>query len=250
MTFKDHFSGHAAAYAMARPTYPEALFDWLAAQAPGRELAWDAGCGNGQASVALARRFRRVHASDPSAGQIAAATPDERISYRVEPAEACSLPDASVDLITVAQAYHWLDHGRFATEATRALRPGGVLAVFNYARSSVDAGVDRIFAELHDRILAVDWPPERQHAVEGFRALPFPFPERHELPGFELRCDWMLDHYLAYLRSWSASQRHQRRTGRDAVADIAPTMTAAWGDPGQIRSVHWPLMLRVGWRPA
>lgn len=65
--FKDHFSGHAAAYAAARPAYPEALFGWLAAQCPRRELAWDAGCGNGQASVALAAHFRRVHAGDPSA---------------------------------------------------------------------------------------------------------------------------------------------------------------------------------------
>ena len=60
--FKDHFSGHAAAYARARPTYPDALFDWLAARCDRHDLAWDAGCGNGQASLALADRFRRIHA--------------------------------------------------------------------------------------------------------------------------------------------------------------------------------------------
>ena len=60
--FKDHFSGHADSYHEARPTYPDALFDWLAQQAPDRELAWDAGCGNGQATTALAQRFGRVFA--------------------------------------------------------------------------------------------------------------------------------------------------------------------------------------------
>ena len=67
MSFKDHFSGHAAVYHEARPDYPAALFDFLAGEAPSRELAWDAGCGNGQASVALAEHFEAVVATDPSA---------------------------------------------------------------------------------------------------------------------------------------------------------------------------------------
>lgn len=249
MTFKDHFSGHAADYAAARPNYPEALFDWLAERCQRRELAWDAGCGNGQASIALARRFRRLHASDPSAAQISAAIGTAGIDYRVEPAEASSLPDASVDLITVAQAYHWFDQRRFGAEADRVLRPGGLLAVFNYARSRVDADVDRVFAELHDRTLAEDWPAERQHAIETFRALPFPFPEMTDLPRFELHCAWNLGQYLAYLRSWSASQRHLHRTGRDAVTDAAPQFAQAWGDGERVRDVRWPLMLRLGRKP-
>ncbi|HVE65577.1 MAG TPA: SAM-dependent methyltransferase, partial [Thermoanaerobaculia bacterium] len=41
LRFPDHFSGVAGAYAEFRPRYPEALFEWLAGLAPGRELAWD-----------------------------------------------------------------------------------------------------------------------------------------------------------------------------------------------------------------
>ena len=67
MTFKDHFSAHAAIYRAARPDYPAALYDFLVEAAPSNERAWDAGCGNGQASVDLAARFREVVASDPSA---------------------------------------------------------------------------------------------------------------------------------------------------------------------------------------
>ena len=111
--FKDHFSGHADLYREARPTYPEALFDWLATQAPDRALAWDCGCGNGQASVALAQRFERVVASDPSANQIADPEPRTNVEYRVEPAERCSLADASASLVSVAQALHWFDHEAF-----------------------------------------------------------------------------------------------------------------------------------------
>ena len=128
MAFKDHFSGHAAAYAQARPTYPRELFQWLADQCLHHDLAWDVGCGNGQASLALAHHFERVHASDPSAEQIAAAPQDPRIHWRVEPAEHCSLHNHTVDLVTVAQAYHWFDAHRFCSEAQRVMRPGAVIA--------------------------------------------------------------------------------------------------------------------------
>src|SRR5690606_31583471 len=130
MSFHDHFSGHAAGYAQARPTYPEALFDWLAAQCAQRELAWDAGCGNGQAAIALARHFARVIATEPSAEQVAQAPAHPRVEYRVEPAESPSLADASADLVTVAQAMHWFDLDRFHVGVRRVLRPGGLVAVW------------------------------------------------------------------------------------------------------------------------
>src|SRR5256885_16758795 len=111
-TFKDHFSGHADSYREARPTYPAELFASLAQQPPDTQLAWDAGCVIGQATAALAQHFQRVLGTDPSANQIAAAEQRPNIDYRVEPAEQCSLPDASASLITVAQALHWFDHAR------------------------------------------------------------------------------------------------------------------------------------------
>lgn len=247
MAFKDHFSGHAGGYAEARPTYPEWLFDWLAGRCDRHELAWDAGCGNGQASLALAHRFRRVHASDPSSPQIAAAPVDARISWRVEPAEQCSLPDASADLVTVAQAYHWFDHARFCTEVRRVLRPEGLVALWTYGLSRVDPAVDAVFAQLYAGALADYWPPERRHVENGYRELPFPFVEL-DTPRFEMRLDWTLAQYLAYLRSWSASQRHLKATGRDAVTEAAEAMAHAWGDPDTARPVAWPLSLRVGRR--
>jgi len=243
--FADHFSGHAADYAQARPTYPPALFDWLAAQCGGHALAWDAGCGNGQASIALAAHFDAVFATDPSAAQVFSAPAHPRVRYAVEPAEACSLPDASADLATVAQAYHWFDAPAFCAQARRVLRPGGVVAVWTYAHSKVSAGVDAVFDWLNDSLVMADWPPEREHVVTGYRQLPFPFAPI-AAPAFELACDWTLAQYAAYLRSWSASQRYLKRTGEDAVARVLPDMAAAWGDPAQSRRVVWPLTLRVG----
>ena len=45
--FKDHFSASAQDYALARPSYPQALFDWIASIAPARNAVWEAGCGSG-----------------------------------------------------------------------------------------------------------------------------------------------------------------------------------------------------------
>ncbi|MCK7593574.1 class I SAM-dependent methyltransferase [Pseudomarimonas salicorniae] len=242
---KDYFSAHAALYAARRPRYPQALFDWLAGVAPGRELAWDAGCGNGQASLGLATRFARVIATDPSAEQIAAALAHPGVEYRVEPAEAPSLAPASADLVCIAQALHWFDLDRFHPEVHRVLRPGGRIAACSYGLCRVDPAVDRVFMHLYEAVLGPWWPPERRHVENGYRDLAFPY--RHlDAPPFILGQRWQLDHYLGYLRSWSATQRCLRDTGCDAVAELAAEFAAAWGDPQSERDVSFPLALRVG----
>lgn len=249
-TFKDHFSGHADAYAAARPTYPTELFSWLARQAPDHAVAWDAGCGNGQAAVALAAWFERVEASDPSAEQIARARPHPRVHYRVARAEDGGLPDAGVSLLTVAQALHWFDQPAFAAEAARVLKPGGVLAAWTYACCRVDAAVDAVFDVLYEDILGEWWTPERKLVDNGYRDIALPWPELADIPAFEIALDWTLPQYLDYLRSWSSTQRCLRATGVDAVATLATDFTRAWGDPAQVRRVRWPIAMRAVRRPA
>ena len=244
MNFKDHFSGHAGLYAQARPHYPDALFDWIAQQSPARQCVWDAACGNGQASTALAERFDRVIATDPSAQQIAQAQSHPRIEYRVEAAERSSLPDNSVDAITVAQALHWFDLPRFVAEVRRAARPGALFAAWSYAHCRVDAKVDAVIAQLYDGILGDYWPPERKLVDEGYATLEIPFAPI-EAPAFEMRTDWSAEQLLAYLRSWSAAQRYGKATGRDGVAEIADGLRRAWGDPQSPRVVRWKLAMRA-----
>ncbi|MEY2114011.1 class I SAM-dependent methyltransferase [Rhodanobacter sp. FW106-PBR-R2A-1-13] len=245
MDFKDHFSGHAALYRDARPLPPADWFDWLAAQAPDLALAWDAGCGNGQASLGLAAYFERVVATDPSATQIAQVAPHPRIDYRVEPAERSSLAVGSASLVSVSQALHWFDLAAFHAEVRRVAKPGALLAISAYGNCSVSRAVDAVERRLYADTLGPDWPPERALVDAGYRDLPFPFAPV-EAPSFMLRADWNLAQFLAYLRSWSAAQRYARRTGRDAVVDAAPGLAAAWGDPDQKRAVRWPFFVRVG----
>ena len=244
--FKDHFSGHADIYREARPTYPPALFEWLAQQAPDRELAWDCACGNGQATVALAAHFARVIGTDPSAAQVGNAQTLANIEYRIEPAEQATLRDSSVSLVTVAQALHWIDLERFYAEARRVLKPRGVIAAWTYADcSSGDAAIDRIKDRLFNDLTGPYWPPERVHVEAAYRTLAFPFDEI-AAPAFVMSAHWNVDHLLAYFRSWSATQRYIKARGDDPVSIIELDLRAAWGDAAQRRDVRWQFHLRAG----
>lgn len=240
--FKDHFSGHAALYAAARPHYPDALYAWLAAQVPARRLAVDVGCGNGQATLALAAHFERVIGIDPSAQQLAAAPAHPRVRYEVRAAEDLAAIDA--DLVTVAQALHWFDVGRFYQAVNAALAPGGVLAAWSYGLMRCDPLIDEELDALEASIRPW-WPPERAHVDSGYRSLPFPFAEI-PAPAFDMEAHWTLAQLLDYLRTWSAVRRHDQASRADVIADVTPALTRAWGDPARVRRVFWPLVLRVG----
>jgi ubiquinone/menaquinone biosynthesis C-methylase UbiE len=245
LTFKDLFSGHAADYAAFRPRYPSALFAHLAAAAPDRTLAWDCATGNGQAALALTPHFRSVVATDASERQIAQARPHEKITYLVAPAERTPLPDATVELVTVAQALHWLDLPSFYAEVKRVVRPGGVIAVWCYQLHTIGPEVDAIVHHLYSGILGDYWPPERRLVEEGYRTLSFPFAEMTP-PPFEMVQSWDLARLLSYLGTWSSSQRYRAQVGTDPIDLIRADMEAAWGGPSQVREVVWPLHLRVG----
>jgi SAM-dependent methyltransferase len=245
MRFKDNFSGHAADYAAARPTYPAALFDWLTTLVPRRSTVLDCGCGNGQASVALGERFARVIATDPSAEQVRNATPHARVEYRVAPAEASGLAAGSVALVTAAQAVHWFDHAAFAAECRRVLAPGGAVAVWCYGVNRICPAIDAVTHRLYEELTAPYWSPERRHIDAGLRTLPFPFAQL-AAPPFEMALRWTLPQYLAYLRTWSACKKYETEKGEDPVALLAPEFTVAWQDPAATRAVVFPLYLRAG----
>lgn len=243
--FKDHFSGHAAGYRDARPGYPAALYQWLATLPAAHQRAWDAGCGNGQATVALAAHFDMVVGSDPSAPQIAVAEPHPRVRYVVEAAEATTIDAASIDLVTVAQALHWFDQPRFYAEARRVAKPGAVLAAWTYALCSVTPAVDAVVEHFYTETVGRYWPPERRDTENGYASLPFPF-AAIAAPPFAMQEHWTLAQFCAYLRSWSASQRYVKAEHRDPVAALEPALMQAWGAAGQRQAVRWPLALRVG----
>lgn len=245
--FKDHFSLASDDYRSYRPRYPAELFDYLAAMAPAREWAWDCGCGNGQASVALADRFDEVSASDASSAQIAEAEIRDNIAYRVSPAEIIAAPDASLDLITVAQAIHWFDHPRFFAEVERTLKPHGVLAAWGYQLLYTDTPLDDFIAHFHSELVGPYWPAGRELLDEGYTRIDFPFP-REDAPPFTMRQCWTFRQLLGYLNTWSAVKAYENVLGRNPVAESEAKLKQLWGEKAA-KDVYWPVILYVGKKP-
>lgn len=245
MNFKDHFSRQATEYAQFRPRYPRELFEFIAANSPGNQLALDCATGSGQAAVGLAEFFQKVIAIDASTQQIESAQPNERVEYRVAAVEASGLSASSCDAITVAQALHWFRLVDYYAEARRVLRPGGLLAIWSYYHLRVSPGIDAIVRRYHDEVVGPFWPPERKMVGRAYLDLPFPFAEI-EMPEFQIEVRWSLDQLLGYLRTWSATQRFLAANNCDPVDSIAVELARAWNDSDPKRRVIWPLTVRVG----
>jgi ubiquinone/menaquinone biosynthesis C-methylase UbiE len=126
------FGAVAADYDRGRPSYPAAVLDRLAAVAglgPGTEVL-DLAAGTGKLTRQLVEAGASVVAVEPSAGmreRLVAAVPGVRTLDGT--GEAIPLPDGAVDLVTVAQAFHWFRTAEALDEIHRVLRPGGWLAL-------------------------------------------------------------------------------------------------------------------------
>lgn len=134
----ESFTGKAEAYAKGRPGYPKAAIETIVGLAPSGAVFADIGAGTGKFTVALAECGYSVFAVEPNAdmrGQLAvtlASFPNAKIIDGI--AEATTLPNHSVDILTVAHALHWFDLDAFRAECRRVVRPGGlVIAIYNLA---------------------------------------------------------------------------------------------------------------------
>ena len=238
------YSPFAAQYAQSRPGYPAELFSDLAALVPGRDLAWDGATGNGQAAVAVAEHFDRVIATDASAEQIRHAHRHPRVEYRVATSERSGLDDRSADLVTVASAIHWFDLDDFYAEVWRVIRPGGVLAAWTYHVGYVEPPFDRVFRRLYRDVLYPYFAPGARLVDRRY--------ENITLPGAAIQAGqyivtatWTLDQMLAFIRSWSGTQRFLKERGQDPVALVAEELERVWGARDTTHEVRWPIFIRV-----
>lgn len=242
---RNWFEQGGSDYARFRPEYPAQLATYLTSVAPDAGLAVDVGCGNGQLTQLLAAHFGQVVGLDPSADQIANASPGDHLSYQCAPAERLPLADHSVSLITAAQAAHWFDLPAFYSEVRRVGAPRAVLALISYGVLDLDAELNERFQRFYWQEIGPYWPPERKLVDSGYATLDFPF-EEFQAPPMHIHVAWRLPEFLGYLQTWSAV-RSAREAGReDIVTRFADDLAALWGDEQTPRSVTWPINMRIG----
>lgn len=240
----NHFLSGGAAYASSRPSYPAALAEALAGRCAVTEHALDVGCGSGQFSTLLAERFDQVTATDPSETQLEFATPHARVTYRREPAERIGLPDASVDLITAAQAAHWFDLDSFYTEVRRVARPEALLALISYGVPVMDGPVGECLAKFYWRDIHAWWPEGRRHVEEGYQSLAFPFAEE-DFPKLAITRKWSMDQLLAYIGTWSAVKRAVAAGEAAVVDEFKRELEPLWESPEKELTMTWPVVGRL-----
>lgn len=140
------FADRVQAYVRTRPGYPPGVIELLRTEAglgPESTVA-DIGAGTGIFTRLLLETGAAVHAIEPNGPMrealVASVGGSSRLRAHATPAEATGLPDASIDLITAAQAFHWFDLDAAGREFRRILRPGGAVAlVWNTRREDTTA---------------------------------------------------------------------------------------------------------------
>jgi SAM-dependent methyltransferase len=139
----DKFTNKADNYVKYRPSYPKEFIDYLSNEAGvGKDsIVADMGAGTGILTKLLLDRVKSVFAVEPNLQMRQACEKycgDCKNFTAVDgTAETTSLPDKSVDFITVAQAFHWFDRDKAGSEFRRILKPGGkVVLVWNSRISS------------------------------------------------------------------------------------------------------------------
>jgi SAM-dependent methyltransferase len=173
------FPSVADAYERGRPEHAPAVVGALAAElgiAPGAAVL-DLAAGTGKLARPLLAAGLDVVAVEPQAplrDRLAAAIGPERVREGL--AEAIPLPDASVEAVTVADAFHWFDQARALAEIRRVLAPRGGLAVLatlpDWSGASWAHELGSLIAHLRPEHPYFDGPPWREavRAAGGWSA--------------------------------------------------------------------------------
>lgn len=184
-TFQPRFGHAAEEFERYRPDYPRELFDHILAAVPAErhDRALDLGAGTGKSTRALIPHFREVIAVEPDPGMAAKLAEEiPQAIVRNATAEACVQPDASLDLVTIANALHWMEASRVFATVHDWLRVDGILAVYDRPLPKATPPIDAIvLAELRG-----PWKPHRDPRLK--RDLIWEN-EVRGAPGFELAAE-------------------------------------------------------------
>lgn len=246
-SFKDYFSDDSNAYATYRPLYPNQLVSELCKLCKNKSLALDYGCGTGQLSTLLATEFHSVIGIDASQSQIDKAEKRNNIQYKIALAENTDLSENSADLITVAQAAHWLDLENFYKEVIRVAKPNAVLALISYGVLYIedDSLINQILQDFYYKTIKPYWPEERKHVENGYRDLPFPF-QACSFPTMHMEAYWNLDELTNYCSTWSAVKKAEQIVGISPIHQLKIKLRTQWGSTESKKKITWPLSVKLG----
>jgi SAM-dependent methyltransferase len=165
------FGEDAEEFERVRPSYPDELVDDVVALVGLPCRAVDAGAGTGKATIQLAERGVEGVAVEPDEAMAGVARRNltNYAGWRVDVSdfeEWEPVAGETFDLVTCAQAWHWIDRDRGTGRAERLLRPGGWLAIFGsspaYRDTPLRRDIDAAYAEHAPEISKQSFAPEER----------------------------------------------------------------------------------------
>src|SRR5215813_7337989 len=154
ITPTERFSSRVGNYSRFRPSYPVAVVDILKQQCAlmPESIIADVGSGTGIFTRLLLESENRVYGVEPNQAMRKAGEEylagHPKFTSVAGTAENTTLPSASMDLITAAQAAHWFDRGKAIAEFRRILKPAGYLALVWNDRRTDASGFARDYESL------------------------------------------------------------------------------------------------------
>lgn len=145
-----------------RPAYPQSFFDRIYKHHEQFSDSWDeandCGSGAGQCAEQLAKRFKKVHVSEPNELYLnfaqkrlsALGHPKDKFAFYAEGGEKSSVKSNSLDLLTICEALHWCDIELAMKEFTRQLKSGGTFVIAHYTKPycATDGKLSQLWDEL------------------------------------------------------------------------------------------------------
>lgn len=224
-------ANQAMGYEMYRPRYTDELLQCVVNASTNKNMAIDLCTGTGQIAVPLSTHFKAVLGFDRSAEQLKHAPKSFQNIRFQQVTDVCQLPDTPsncADLITIAQALHWLDVSACFQEVKRLLTKQGVLAVMGYAICRLsDPDSEKVFKDYYYNVLGSNlapgtpgnsWAIDRRAVDNGLADYPFSATfssvERkwfHEVKAMSVAS------FIGYLRTFSGYHAYMTNKAKAAV---------------------------------
>lgn len=235
----ESFGAAAGDYDRYRPGYPDTLVADLAgiAREVGSRRALDVGCGTGRFGLLLAQHGLEVLGVDTDL-KMAEVARAHGLRVEVAPFESWEARGRHFELITCAQAWHWLDPAIAVPKAASLLAPAGALAVFwNYGELApeLEKLTQRVYEDVvpgWDGSVVAGFMKDGRHHVDELEGSGyFAVVGSHT---YRWQQEYSVTEYVAMVQTHSNHLRLPPQTRAAVRGQLIETLHAAIGPDGRL----------------